>query len=669
MHRAFPTTMDGKDKEPSMSPVSASEPARVLVIDDSKVVRVMVSQGLRKAGFEVDEADGGPSAMELLFVRAYDVIVTDLHMPEPDGFQILETIKLRDLGSEVVILTGSHAQDINAAIRALRLGANDYLTKPLAGVAQAVIAVERAVEKKRQREELRAAQEKYRDLFDNVPIGLYRSAPDGTIEDANPALVQLLGYSSRESLLAVNAAALYVDPEDRRRWMEIMDRDGLVSGFEFRVRRRNGTVAWMEESTRAHRGPDGRTVQYEGSLQDVTERRRVMEELHEAQKMEAIGRLAGGIAHDFNNALGIVLGAAGLMARRTGLDALLQRDLQRIQTAAERAAHLTRQLLAFGRKQVLRPRTLDLNCVLHGMQEMLRSLAGEQIDLRLALASDLDQVTVDPAQIEQAIINLVTNACDAMLDGGKLTIETSNIELDATRLERHAPTRPGRYVMLAVADTGAGMDEGTLSHVFEPFFATTMRDKGTELGLPTVYGIIKQSGGYVRVYSEVGVGTCVKIFLPRVPAAAEEDGAAKSPSDAEELLRGDETVLIVEDEDDLRMVLSRGLESHGYTVLAASNGPDSLELAKRHPGRIDLLVADLIMPQMNGTIVADKLRDEDQCTKVLYISAYSDTAAQRHEILPHDAAFMQKPFTLHSFCRRVREILDQDSPAHSTRRQ
>jgi PAS domain S-box-containing protein len=649
-----------------MNPDSVGEPARILVIDDSKVVRVMVSQGLRKAGYEVDEADGGPAAMELLSRRSYDVVVTDLHMPEPDGFQILETVKLRNLGSEVVILTGSHAKDINAAIRALRLGANDYLTKPLAGVAQTVFAVERAVEKRKQREALRAAQEKYRDLFDNVPIGLYRSRPDGTIEDANPALAQLLGYQSREELLAVNAAILYVDLEDRRRWMEVMEREGLVSDFEVRVRRRDGAVAWMTESTRAHRDSEGRVIQYEGSLQDVTERRRVTEELHEAQKMEAIGRLAGGIAHDFNNALGIVLGAAGLMTRRAGLDALLQRDLQRIRTAAERAAHLTRQLLAFGRKQVLRPRVLDLNCVLHGVREMLRSLAGEQIDLRLALASDLDQVTVDPAQIEQVIFNLVTNACDAMPEGGMLTIETSNVELDATRLERNAPTRPGHYVMLAVADTGAGMDKEALAHVFEPFFATTVRDKGTELGLPTVYGIVKQSGGYVRVYSEVGFGSCVKVFLPRAHKTAEEDGAALSPSDDGERLRGDETVLIVEDEDDLRTVLSRGLASQGYTVLAASNGPDSLALAEKHPGRIGLLVADLIMPQMNGTVVADRLREEDQRTKILYISAYSDMAAQRHEILPHDAAFMQKPFTLHSFCKRVRDMLDEDSPVHST---
>jgi two-component system cell cycle sensor histidine kinase/response regulator CckA len=636
---------------------------RVLVIDDSRVVREYVSEELRNAGFAVDEAEGGPSAMRLLSARVYDVIVTDLHMPEPDGFGILETVRIRKLDSEVVVITGSHAGDINAAIRALRLGACDYLTKPFAGGDQLVVAVERALLTKRQREELRIAQEKYRDLFDSVPIGLYRSAPNGIIVNANLALVQLLSFPSREELLATNAKSLYVNPADRETWMRRLERDGLVSGVEVRLRRGDGTIVWMEENARAHYDEKGNVIQYEGSLQDVTERRRAKQELHEAQKMEAIGRLAGGIAHDFNNALGIVLGATGLMARRRSLDAALRRDIERIQTAAEKAGRLTRQLLAFSRKQVLQPKQLDLNSVVRGTRDMLRSLIGERIELQHALVNDVCMVKADPSQIEQVIVNLIVNACDAMPDGGHLMIETAHVKLDASRLQRFSSARPGDYVMLAVTDTGTGMDKETLSHVFEPFFTTKKRNKGTGLGLSTAYGIVEQSGGCIWAYSEVGIGSCFKVFLPRIPMSVDAGRTQIHGLDAHEpVVGGHETILVVEDEDDLRELLCQGLKSCGYRVFSAPGGTAALDLAQKHRNEIDLLVTDLVMPQMSGTTVAATIRKLDKKIKILYISGYADAAAMTHRGLPRGAAFLQKPFTLDTLVERVRDILDTSEP-------
>jgi two-component system, cell cycle sensor histidine kinase and response regulator CckA len=386
--------------------------------------------------------------------------------------------------------------------------------------------------------------------------------------------------------------------------------------------------------------------------QDVTGRKSLEEQLRQSQKMEAIGRLAGGVAHDFNNLLTIINGYGSLM-----LDALPAEDpngelVRGVIAAGERASGLTRQLLAFSRKAIVEPRVLDLKALVTDVERMLRRIVGEDIQLAVAADPGTGAVRADPGQVEQVILNLVVNARDAMPRGGRITIEVRNVELDESYSRTHPDARPGPHVLLAVTDTGCGMDPATLARAFEPFF-TTKGDHGTGLGLATVHGIVRQGGGHVGVYSEVGRGTAFKVYLPRVTQAPDASRAALSA-----MPRGDETVLVVEDEDGVRALIRRVLRGCGYTVLEARDGAEGLQLADAHAGKLDLLVTDVVMPRMGGREVAERVAQRHPGVKVLFLSGYTDDAVVRHGILAAEVAFLQKPFTPGSLAARVREVLD-----------
>src|SRR5436309_13230732 len=379
------------------------------------------------------------------------------------------------------------------------------------------------------------------------------------------------------------------------------------------------------------------------------------ERLRQAQKMEAVGRLAGGVAHDFNNLLTVITSYSDLLLEDLGSDEPERYDDHQLRKAAEAAAALTRQLLAFSRQQVLQPRALDLKATVTGIEKLLKRLIGEDVRLTTFLAPDLGVVKADPGQIEQIIVNLAVNARDAMPTGGRLTIEAANVEMDEAYARGHAPARPGRYVMLALSDTGIGMDERTRARVFEPFFTTKDPGKGTGLGLATVYGIVKQSGGFVWVYSEPGHGTTFKVYLPRVDEPPEPAPAA--PAIAEPG-RGTETVLVVEDAASVRMVTRQVLERYGYLVLEAPNGDTALHLEAKHPGRIHLLLTDVVMPGLSGRQLAEQLAQLRPDMKVLYASGYAADAIVHHGILESGIAYLQKPFTPETLARRVRQVLD-----------
>jgi signal transduction histidine kinase/CheY-like chemotaxis protein len=379
------------------------------------------------------------------------------------------------------------------------------------------------------------------------------------------------------------------------------------------------------------------------------------ERLRQGQKMEAVGRLAGGVAHDFNNLLTVITSYSDLLLEDLALDDPKRDDVGEIRKAAEGAAALTRQLLAFSRQQVLEPKVLDLKAIVTGTEKLLRRLIGEDVQLTTALAPDLGAVKADPVQLEQIIINLAVNARDAMPTGGRLTIEAANVEMDEVYVRSHAPARPGHYVMLAMSDTGIGMDEQTKARIFEPFFTTKERGKGTGLGLATVYGIVKQAGGFIWVYSEPARGTSFKVYLPRVDEPVEPAVARTATAEPG---RGTETVLVVEDAASVRMVTRQVLDRYGYAVLEAPNGDTALRLAVKHHGPIHLLLTDVVMPGLSGRQLAEQLAQLRPDMKVLYVSGYGDSAVVHHGILEAGVAYLQKPFTPESLARRVRDALD-----------
>jgi signal transduction histidine kinase len=386
--------------------------------------------------------------------------------------------------------------------------------------------------------------------------------------------------------------------------------------------------------------------------------RKSEEQLRQWQRVEAIGRLAGGVAHDFNNLLMTILGCSELLLRDFDPADPRRGEVEEIRRAAQRATSLTHQLLAFGRRQVLQPRVLDLNEIVENMNRMLRRMIGEDIQFLTVLTPGLWPVKVDPGQIEQVIMNLVVNARDAMPEGGRLTLETANLKLDEEYARRHIAVKPGPFVMLAVTDTGCGMDAETRSHLFEPFFTTKEKDKGTGLGLSTVYGIIKQSGGNIWAYSEVGKGSAFKVYLPR---AAEPVKGYKPKDITPGVAKGTETILLVEDEEAVRILISRVLQGSGYTVLEAGQGKEALDVCRKHSGPIHLLVTDVIMPQMSGRELAERLALVRPETKVLFMSGYPDNAIVHHGVLDPGTAFLQKPFTLTALENKVREVLEPGS--------
>jgi two-component system, cell cycle sensor histidine kinase and response regulator CckA len=504
-------------------------------------------------------------------------------------------------------------------------------------------------------ESLRRSEMNFRSLVTNAPYGICRCDSSGKLLDANPALLKMLGYSSTQELVGLHLGALY---ENAQHWFELADR--LRTGLPFNDllvewKRKSGPAAMARISGRTVvNGGESKT--FELFAEDVTERRTLEQQLRQSQKMEAVGRLAGGIAHDFNNLLMVISGYAEFLLERLGPEPALRAPAQEIAGAAGRASSLTRQLLAFSRKQMLAPKILDLNSVIAENLKMLRRVIGEDIDLVMVPAEDLGAVRADMGQVEQVIMNLAVNARDAMPSGGSLTIETSNVALaeDETRLQ--PPLKPGNYIMLSISDTGLGMDAETQSHIFEPFF-TTKGPKGTGLGLSTVYGIVKQSGGYIWVSSEQGKGTTFKIYFPQVPQATESpvvQAATESPA----VEPGTETILLVEDETNLRYLARQFLEKQGYRVMEAADGAIAIQIAVAHEGVIHLLLTDVIMPGMNGRELAQKISEIRPNTKVLYMSGYTENVVGRNGTLDAGIRLLQKPFTLRELRNRVREVLD-----------
>jgi PAS domain S-box-containing protein len=504
-----------------------------------------------------------------------------------------------------------------------------------------------------------------RQVIDLDPNFIFAKDREGRFTLVNQAIAEAYG-TSVDGLLGKRDADFNPNKEEveqfRQNDIEVMDT--LKEKFipEELITDASGRRRWLQTIKRPIVSPDGTVSQMLGVATDITARKQVEEalkdseeQLRQAQKMEAVGKLAGGVAHDFNNLLTVINGHTDLSLRHLNNGDPLYRKLKAIREAGERATSLTRQLLAFSRKQILQPKVLDLNQVVFETNKILRPLIGEDIDLLIGLTPDLGTVKADPNQIEQVLMNLAINARDAMPKGGKLTIETDNIYLDESYTAHHFSVTPGRYIVLAVSDTGCGMDEATQSHIFEPFFTTKGVGKGTGLGLSTVYGIVKQSGGHLWVYSEVGRGTTFKIYLPRVDSPSE--GLKLSPEE-NGLQTGTETVLLVEDEETVRDMTREILQESGYQVLEAKHGHEALLIADQYPGVIHLMLSDVVMPQMSGRELAEQLSPLRKDMKVLYMSGYTDDAIVHHGVLDEGMAFIEKPFTPHGLAHKIREALN-----------
>jgi two-component system cell cycle sensor histidine kinase/response regulator CckA len=660
-------------------------PIRTLLIEDSATDAKLVLHELGKLGRPIQSArvENASALREALNTSDWDLVLCDWSMPGFSALKALTIVKEFALDIPFVIVSGTVGEE--SAVEAMRAGARDYVLKDKLG--RLVPVVERELREAKERAArqlaetaLRASEARFARLASSGIVGIVFADLDGNVFDANDAYLDMLGYS-REDMAAgrLNWKAL-IPPEwltlTQQRVEEIRVK-GAARPLEQELFRKDGTrvpvlqgaalldhpkvVGFVVDMTRQRRAEEAEArralevkVEHEGRERAEEALRRSEEQLRHAQKMEAVGRLAGGVAHDFNNVLSIILSYAEVLLECFRPGDPVRDDLDEIRKAALRASGLTRQLLLFSRQQVTIPRVVDLNDVLVNTEKMLKRILGEDVELALVLGRSLGRIRVDPGHIEQVVMNLAVNARDAMPTGGKLTIETANVFLDESYTRTHLPARTGRFVMLAASDTGVGMDRVTQARIFEPFFTTKPKGKGTGLGLSTVFGIVEQSGGTLWVYSEPGRGSTFKVYLPFVDAEVEPVRPAVPPA----TLEGDETILLVEDEEQVRTIAGSVLRRYGYNVLVAQNAGEALLLCEGHGGPIDVLVTDVVMPQMSGPELAKRLAAARPELKVLCMSGYTDDSIVRHDVLKPGVAYLQKPFTPQSLATKVREVLD-----------
>src|SRR5690348_7469608 len=531
------------------------------------------------------------------------------------------------------------------------------------GEPEKLVIVNRdTTERKRAEEALQRSEADFRSLVEDAPYGIYRASVTGRLMQVNPALRKMLGYEQEPELLGKDLATdVFLHNGEYQRLAELLTRTEEVKDIEMEWKKHDETPIIVRCSGRRMNDEHGDPACFEVFSEDVSEKRVLEKQLRMAQKMEAIGRLSGGIAHDFNNLLGVIIGYSRVLRRSLGPENELTEHAVEIEKAGERAAAMTKQLLAFSRQQVLTPEVLNLNTLVTDMEKMLPRLLGEDIEVSLSLDPALGSVKADQSQIHQVIMNLAVNARDAMPDGGKLKIQTANAHLDPQYTRTHPGSRVGDYICLSVIDTGTGMDPGILAHIFEPFFTTKERGKGTGLGLATVYGIVKQSNGYIWVDSSPGEGASFQIYLPLHVGQAAEESLPGS-----EKLTGSEKILLVEDSEPLKKLAQKFLEAAGFRVQSAGSGEEALEVAARYGGTFDLLLTDVVMPGMNGRVLAEQLLPRQPGMRVLYMSGYTDSFIAGHGVLEPGTHLLHKPFTDEVLIRKVREVLDggkQSAPA------
>ena len=629
---------------------SQPEVLSILVVDDDAQMLRTIKDILRLRGYSAIIAATGGQALEITreMKEAPAVALVDLQLPDMDGIELIRRLREIAATTEVVILTGNAS--IDSAVRALREHSNDYLVKPVQP-DNLVGTIERASERWQRRRAvlaMRESEERLRLIFDHVSDALFIADDSGRIIDANPAACALTSQSL-ETIQTLTMSQVLPESSPLDAAEDSVTSSSDSSGI---TSRRNGHSDNRVLDVRSAAFAPGVLVY---TVRDLTRQRKLEDQLVQAQKMEAVGQLAGGVAHDFNNLLTVIMSYSSMLLADMGANDATRGDIQEISDAAQRAAALTRQLLAFSRKQVLQIRAVNVNAVVVDVERMLRRLIGEDILLTTHLDPDLALINADPGQLEQVLINLAVNARDAMPGGGDLTITTDNAELSEEHRERHLGAAAGKYVMLAVTDTGSGMTKEVQQRLFEPFYTTKGVGKGTGLGLATVHGIVKQCGGDVYVYSEIGHGTTFKVYFPRL---ANADSIPTIPEHRAITPNGTETVLLAEDDEAIRTLGARVLGALGYNVLVARTGGEALRIVAEYKGKIDLIATDVVMPEMNGSQLVERVLEARPGIRVLFMSGYTDDEVMRRGVIDGQTAFLQKPFTPDLLAHRVREVLD-----------
>jgi two-component system cell cycle sensor histidine kinase/response regulator CckA len=647
---------------------ATDHPARVLIVDDERHNRQLLEVMLAREGLVLLSAASGEEALAMVAQHSPDLILLDIMMPGMDGYAVVTAIKTNASTRNIPVIMVTALDDRDARLLALNAGAEDFLTKPV-DRAELTVRVRNLLRLKAYGDyhgeyslmlegevgsraaDLVESERLYRSTFDAAPVGIVHEGLGGEWLRVNQRLCDLLGYTC-EQLQRDDVQNLLQSEEvpgeaDARREMAAGRLDRHVVD-EKRYGRRDGSLVWARVNISIHRGAEGQPLHFILVIEDITERRTLEAQFRQANKMDAIGRLASGVAHDFNNLLTVIVGFAEFVAADVDLPVQHAKDLGEIVKAAGRATGLTKQLLAFSRQQVLHAEALDLNALIRDMTGLLTRLIGEDINVSLALA--------DRGQLEQVVMNLVVNARDAMPDGGSVVIETTDVDLENSLFHQEAVMQ-GQYVMLAITDTGCGMTNETRRRLFEPFFTTKDPGKGTGLGLSTTYGIVKQSKGYIWVYSEPGLGTTFKVYLPR--AHRDASLPAGSVPAAAPVKRGSETVLLVEDEVGVRLLSKRILDAGGYRVLEAENGDEAERLFARYGDAIDLVVTDVMMPGCGGPELMGRLQVHRPSLRVLYMSGYTEQSAAHNAGIGGGLPFVQKPFTAAEFMRHVRDALER----------
>jgi PAS domain S-box-containing protein len=632
---------------------------RLLLVEDSVDDAELVVHALEQGGYAVvhERVETAGAMQAALDRKLWDLVISDYRLPHfsaPDALALLQASQ-RDL--PFIIVSGTIGEE--AAVTALKAGAHDFLIK--GRLTRLIPTIERELREVGQRRErrhaeeaLRASEAQFRSLVERAVFGIYQSSVEGRFLRVNPALVTMLGYDSAEELTSVDIASLYADPAVRADLIRRILEHGHIAGAEVIWRRKNGEEIRVRLNGRVARSSNGSQQVLDVIVEDVSEQHRLQEQLRQATKMEAIGQLAGGVAHDFNNMLTAILGYAELLTEQIGPDKPIGQDLREIQRAAERAAVLTRQLLAFSRKQVLAVKPLDLSVVARQMEPMLKRLLGEQIRVETRLAENLVAVMADAAQLEHLLINLSVNARDAMPQGGQLVISTRNVDLDTAFARRHPGASVGSHASLSVTDTGHGMSPEVQSRIFEPFFTTKEIGRGTGLGLSAVYGTVKQLGGYIGVDSELGRGSTFTIYLPETRQtlrAGNLSAVASTPV-------GEETILLVEDESGVRSFAKIALGRFGYRVLEAASAEEALTILESHKGPVHLLLTDIVLPGIDGRVLAERLVHINRNMRVLFMSGYASALRSIDGFLTPGVQFIEKPFTAQDLLTKTRQLLD-----------